>query len=570
MSKSKVVQKVTSLVMAFAFIFSTCFTHMQGIVKAATNGEVEAGIFVEKVEGLTDDFINGVDISTLLAEEASGVVYYKGVNYVRVRVWNDPYADEAKTQGYGAGNCTIETAKEIGLRAQNYGIKLMVDFHYSDFWADPAKYQAPKAWEDMTFTEKETALYDYTKESMEYLVNSGVEVAMVQVGNETISGIAGESGFSNICKLLKQGCQAVRDVDSSIQIALHFTDVHKGRYSSYAQQLQDAGVDYDIFASSYYAFWHGTLENLTSELTKIRENYGKQVMVAETSFAYTDQDLDGHPNVIDSSDAMEAYPFTVQGQANAIRDVYQATVDAGGIGVFYWEPAWIPVNVYDAEAEDASEVLAKNQQAWETYGSGWASSYTLTYNESNYQTYGGSEWDNQALFDAYGHPLESLNIYEYMKTGAYTNLEILSVETPVVSNLVGEKVEMPAKVTVNFNDGSSQAFEATWNQTDIDHATYSGIGSYTISGSIEVAGVTRECTALLVIVGENLVTNPSFESGSTGWTITGNGASVTSDDPKSGSKSLHYWASDAVQFTAEQTLTGLENGYYEVDLSIQG
>ena len=105
MSKSKVVQKVTSLVMAFAFIFSTCFTHMQGIVKAATNGEVEAGIFVEKVEGLTDDFINGVDISTLLAEEASGVVYYndqgeatdllkiladKGVNYVRVRVWNVP------------------------------------------------------------------------------------------------------------------------------------------------------------------------------------------------------------------------------------------------------------------------------------------------------------------------------------------------------------------------------------------------------------------------------------------------------------------------------------------------
>ena len=119
-------------------------------------------IFVTPVEGITDDFIKGMDISSVLVQEASGVKYYDeagketdlfkvladaGINYIRVRVWNDPY--DADGNGYGGGNCDVNTAAEIGKRAAKYGMKLLVDFHYSDFWADPNKQMSPKAWEAM-------------------------------------------------------------------------------------------------------------------------------------------------------------------------------------------------------------------------------------------------------------------------------------------------------------------------------------------------------------------------------------------------------------------------------------
>ena len=134
-------------------------------------------LFVEKVEGLPDDFIMGMDASSVLAQEASGVKYYNfdgqeqdvfqtlaenGVNYIRVRVWNDPF--DAEGHGYGGGNCTIDTALEIGKRANQYGMKLLVNFHYSDFWADPGKQMVPKAWKGMDIETKCEALYQYTRD----------------------------------------------------------------------------------------------------------------------------------------------------------------------------------------------------------------------------------------------------------------------------------------------------------------------------------------------------------------------------------------------------------------------
>ena len=122
---------------------------------------------MEKIDNLPEDFIKGMDISSVLAEEASGVKYYNeegeeedlfkiladsGVNYIRVRVWNHPF--DAEGNGYGGGNCDVETAKEIGKRAAKYGMKLNVDFHYSDFWADPKKQKCPDTWKGTTTDEK--------------------------------------------------------------------------------------------------------------------------------------------------------------------------------------------------------------------------------------------------------------------------------------------------------------------------------------------------------------------------------------------------------------------------------
>lgn len=397
-----------------------------------------AGIQIEPVAGLRDDFIRGVDISSVLAEEASGVVYYNeagqvqdifqtlaenGVNYVRVRVWNDPYDENGK--GYGGGNCDTAAAAEIGRRAAEQQMKLLVNYHYSDFWADPSKQMCPKAWEGMGAEEKAEALYAFTAESLREILDAGTDVGMVQIGNEINNGMAGETDWSARGLLLEAGARAVREVSKErgreIRIAVHFTDIADQTGTlALAQKLKEKEIDYDIFAVSYYPFWHGTMENLTDTLRKVNEAYGKDVLVVENSYPYTTGDGDGTANSIGASDILPEYPATAQGQAEEIRDVCAAVAAAGdaGLGYFYWEPAWLPVNVWEKSAADADEILAANKEAWEEKGAGWASSYASGYDPKDAgKYYGGSSWDNQALFDYSGHPLESLKVFRYLQDG---------------------------------------------------------------------------------------------------------------------------------------------------------
>lgn len=407
-----------------------------------TNAEAQAGdseeIRVEPIEGLREDFICGVDISSVLAEEESGVVYYNeagqaqdifqtlaenGVNYVRVRVWNDPFDENGK--GYGGGNCDTAAAAEIGRRAARQQMKLCVNFHYSDFWADPSKQMCPKAWEGMEALEKAEALYAFTVQSLEEILDGGADVGMVQIGNEINNGMAGETDGSARGLLLQAGARAVRDVEKErgqeIRIAVHFTDIADQTGTlALAQKLKEKEIDYDIFAVSYYPFWHGTMENLTDTLQKVNDAYGKDVLVVENSYPYTAGDGDGTANSIGARDVLPEYPASVQGQAEEIRDVCAAVAAVGeaGLGYFYWEPAWIPVNVWEKGAADADETLAANKEAWEEKGAGWASSYASGYDPKDAgKYYGGSSWDNQALFDYYGHPLASLKVFRCLRQG---------------------------------------------------------------------------------------------------------------------------------------------------------
>ena len=382
---------------------------------------------VDSVEGLNDDFLFGCDVSTLIVQEKSGVVYYNeagekqdplltlaenGVNMVRVRVWNDPYDENGN--GYGGGNCDTANAIAIGKRATNYGMECFIDYHYSDFWCDPSKQMCPKAWVGMSIEEKEKAIYDYTKESLGQILKAGVNVTMVQLGNEITSGMSGEKNWTNISSLLKSAGKAVRELsaqyEKDIQIVVHFTNPEKGKYASYAKTLNDNGVDYDVFASSYYSFWHGTLDNLTKVLGDVATKYDKKVMVAEISYAYTYDDGDGHKNTIYEGAWGEFdYELSVQGQADCVRDCVAALSELGdaAIGICYWEPAWIPV----PESSDVSR-----SEIWEKYGSGWASSYASGYDPKDAGVYyGGSAWDNQALFDFDGKALPSIEMFGMMK-----------------------------------------------------------------------------------------------------------------------------------------------------------
>lgn len=428
--------KTPAIILAVCLLLSACTvapTDGTTVSTSSTDNTAMTSdiLYVEKVENLPEDFILGMDASCVPALEAGGVVYRdhegnekdvyeilrdNGINYIRIRVWNDPF--DASGNGYGGGNCDIDNAVAIGKRATAYGMKVLVNFHYSDFWADPAKQMVPKAWRGMDIDQKCEALYQYTKESLQKLVDAGVDVGMVQIGNETNGALCGENsgamnGWKRIMQLISAGSKAVREVCPEALVAVHFANPEKtGSYISYGKNLDYYQVDYDVFASSYYPFWHGSLENLSQVLSDIAETYNKKVMVAETSYAFTSEDSDYYGNTIgDGSGIVKDYPFTQQGQANLVRNVIDTVANktANGIGVFYWEGTWI------AAGGDSWE---QNSALWEKYGSGWASSYAAEYDPDDAgKWYGGCAVDNQAFFDANGNALESLKVFRLVREG---------------------------------------------------------------------------------------------------------------------------------------------------------
>jgi arabinogalactan endo-1,4-beta-galactosidase len=543
-------------------------------------------LFVKKVENLSEDFIMGMDASCVPALEASGVTYYNyegaeqdvfqtlaeaGVNYIRVRVWNDPF--DANGKGYGGGNCDIENCIAIGKRATKYGMKLLVNFHYSDFWADPAKQMAPKAWKGMSVEEKTEALYQFTKESLEKLKDAGVAVGMVQVGNETNGKLCGETNWMNFHPLMSAGSKAVREVFPDALVAVHFANPEKvTNYADYAWKLMSYGVDYDVFASSYYPFWHGTLENLTQVLTDINQKYGKKVMVMETSYTYTSEDTDFNGNTIAGNDGSVVmnYPCTVQGQATCVRDVIDTVAKIpGGIGVCYWEGTWITVGQNSWE---------ENSAKWEQFGSGWASSYAGQYDpEDAGKWYGGCAVDNQAMFDANGHPLESLRVFNLVRYGNDVEPKADALEDVQMICDVGKPIVLPETVNAVLTDGSKTPVPVAWKVTadELNAMANGGAGKYTVTGTAEGS----EVRAYLTVIEFNYLVNDSFEQGDlTGWTLTEQGKAdelyvedkIT--DSLTGKFHMHFWsaAQNSVEFSLEQTVENLTNGKYKFAISIMG
>ena len=326
-------------------------------VNEASNSVKDAPIAVTKVNKLSSDFIMGMDISSMISELESGVVYRdydgnelatlddicrfikeQGINHIRVRVWNNPY--DANGNGYGGGNNDVAKAKEFADACRNAGLKMLVDFHCSDLWTDPGKQQEPKAWKGYTLEQKKEALNTYITESLNTIDPSKDVVDMVQVGNETTGGFIGETNVSNMCVLFSAGAAGVETYNPDVKVVIHVESPHKRTMVTWAENLQNNNVDYDILATSYYPYWHGTLDNLKQQFETVKNTYCKDVMVAETSYAYTLEDSDGHANTVrvgnNDNGADTTEPFTEQGQATAIRNLINTVNEAGGLGVYYW------------------------------------------------------------------------------------------------------------------------------------------------------------------------------------------------------------------------------------------
>lgn len=570
---------------------------------------VEADINVEKVRNLSDDFIMGMDISSVMSEFESGVTYKDfegniidnirdfckfladcGVTNVRVRIWNDPY--DSDEHGYGGGNNDIDTAVAIARGCADAGLEMLLDFHCSDFWTDPSKQQTPKAWEGMNADEKAEALSAFLTDSLGKIHATGAEIAMVQVGNETNNAFIGESNTGDMCKLFNAGAKAVHEFDETIKVVIHVTNPESSNMTRWAGILDANQVEYDVLATSYYPSWHGTLANLKDQLQTVKEKYDKDVMVAETSYAFTLDDTDGHDNTIregTNTDMMTEtqYPFTPQGQASFLRDVIDTVNSVGGLGVYYWESAWITVgDTTGLTGEEYDTRVAQNKDIWEACGSGWASSYASEYDPDDAGVwYGGSAVDNQAMFDADGAPLSSINVWKLVRTGAVSShVSVDAITSPAHTIEVGDSYTLPETVTVKYNNGDAQD-PVEWNETDLAAVDPSTAGTYVVNGTVtfskevdtgDYAGeTTAAVTYTLTVKAPNLI--PADVAGfevadDSDFTISGKGINLpANDDPKEGSHSMHWYNSSAnVASATYNTPIVLGAGEYTFEAFAQG
>ena len=393
---------------------------------------------------------------------------------------------------------------------------------------------------------------------------------MVQLGNETNGGLAGETRWSYIAALMAAGSKAVRETCPEALVAVHFANPENAEsYAFYASKLDEFGLDYDVFASSYYPYWHGTLDNLAAVLGGIAANYGKQVLVMETSYAWTGEDTDFSANTISDDSAVEKpWPYTVQGQANAVRAVIDTLSSIGGLGVVYWEGAWIAVG---------TESWEENHEKWERDGSGWASSFAAEYDPKDAgKYYGGCAVDNQAFFAPDGTPLESLKVFSLVRTGNEIPVVPDALEDARVRFGLASAIALPDTVEAVMSDDSRQAVPVQWELGDgLLEQMRSVPGVYEVPGTAE--GQTVRC--FVTTEEYNYLPNGSFEDGALGpWVLTDRGgADELGVERKAlnsldGDCNLHFWGarSGSIDFDAEQTLTGLESGSYRFSISIQG
>jgi arabinogalactan endo-1,4-beta-galactosidase len=355
------------------------------------------------IPGRPAEFINGADVSHLQQIEDFGGKFYDrqgreqdclkilkdhGVNYIRLKIWNKPGLPNSDPAGYNNKAHVLKMAR----RVKNMGFKLLLNFHYSDWWTDPGKQFMPVDWEGLDFPELNKALYDFTHDVVQSLAEQGTTPDMVQVGNEITNGMLWDeakvsdefdtgSQWDKLCVLLKSGLSAVKDVSGSIKTVIHIERGGDNARSVYFfDNLKKRGVEFDIIGLSYYSIWHGSISAFRQNVFDLAERYGKGIAVVETAYPYTGENGDDTPNSTSYpySSLLPEYPATIQGQANnlqAVASVLKKIPDGKGLGFFYWQPDFIPVK-----------------------GAGWK------YGE-------GCEWDDQTMFDFKGRALWSLDVF---------------------------------------------------------------------------------------------------------------------------------------------------------------
>ena len=285
-----------------------------------------------------NNFFKGADISWLAQMEATGYVFYdengnpadcldllmaRGINAVRLRVFVHPSSDKI------SGHCSPAETAEMAARAKEKGLDVMIDFHYSDTWADPAHQTKPASWANVSFAALQDSLYTHTQYTLNLLKQAGVTPKWVQIGNEIPSGMLWPSGHidnpQQLAQLLSKGHQAVKDIDTTIQTIVHIDQGNdNGRFRWFYDLITQHGAQFDIIGASYYPHWLGTdytvtIADLGNNLQDMVTRYNKPVMIVEVGGDY----------------------WQVENSKDLLIATIGAAKDVPGnqcLGVFYWEP----------------------------------------------------------------------------------------------------------------------------------------------------------------------------------------------------------------------------------------
>lgn len=391
-----------------------------------------------------EEFIKGADVSFLQQIEDNGGVFRENgttkdpllilkdhhINYIRLRLWNNP------PEGYNNLSKLLIMAKRI----KQLNMRLLLDFHYSDSWADPGKQTKPAAWGALDSASLGDSLYKFTKDVLTALKNQNTLPDLIQIGNEITNGFLWNTGrvgssfdtpvqWNNFTALLQRCINAANDVKGidTLQIMIHIdrsTDSSACKW--FFDNLNAHNINYDYIGLSYYPWWHGTLDQVSANLNFLADRYKKKIIITETAYPWTLGWNDTTNNIVGSqSQLLTGYPASVEGQNNFITSlisIIRNTKQELGKGIFYWEPLDLTTSSF------------------------------------------GSAWENLTLFDFGGNLLSSISAFEDL-TGIKERANI--IEGFLLSQNFPNPFNPSTKIRFVFNEStkaSLSVFDIMGNQ----------------------------------------------------------------------------------------------------------
>ena len=345
----------------------------------------------------SNEFMKGVDLSMLKQVEDNGGLFYengnqidpiqefnsKGINTVRLKIWHNPL------QNYN----DLESVLEMAERVKNAELDLLLDFHYSDTWADPSNQNKPAAWENLNFETLCDSIEQYSRYVITKLKNQNTLPKYVQIGNETDCGflwpdgyVCGESNNDIQWNKLRdlfmhaiEGVNTALDFEDSLKIISHVSSGGNWFFSN----LLEEDIPIDILGISYYPMWHGTFADLNQNINMLATQFGKPVLVVETAYPFTLSWNDNTNNILGlETQLLDGYEASEEGQFSFLYDLISLVHDNDfGYGICYWAPDWISTSQF------------------------------------------GSPWENQALFDFDGQLLDAVSVFDDANVSVQTKNE---------------------------------------------------------------------------------------------------------------------------------------------------
>ena len=367
--------------------------------------------------------ILGIDPSTLQETLSAGARYFvKGkeveplsylhdqndIDLMRIRLWVDPYDEQGRP--YGGGTVDLDKYLDLAKKGLEKGYHILLDFHFSDFWCDPAKQPTPKRWRGLDYEGLCNALGEYVRDVLLKLKKEGVDLYAIQIGNEITNGMLWpigklteregnpvRDGYDNLGGLLKVAAASVKRVYPDSKTLIHLERSYDQKvYREFFDEMVAHDVPFDVIGMSYYPYWHGSFEALFANVEQLKARYHRPIWIVETSYGFTEESaypsqakpLD-NDTFLGNSGVNKPYPLTQDGQAEFLSELIKQSEEHGVEAIVYWEPLWLPMPGLTWAAEEGQSYINEHRDPH-------------------------NEWANQCLFDYEGEATKGL--FAFSKT----------------------------------------------------------------------------------------------------------------------------------------------------------